>query len=450
VLGLDAPGAWVISTATRDAIAHAYESDRMYPPYLTFVEDRLSWVDPSTGVERDSITGPFGERAIMLADDHGVAGRFASWAYAEATRELDPRLVVHAWSSAPDVRTLGRCAFRDYPRIVLERAGLYGPERLFVDPKTGFVTKLDRMEPQYLWGDVHVEYVYTTWLLYPSAGAGGGMLMPTTAARVVDGQNEITRSLISVARIARDSAPSLAMPDSGRTSTVETPLFLKPAPLDTVRLGPTTFILANRGYNEVVSLLHDTVYVLDATQGETRARADSEWIGRLFSGRHPVSVVVTDLAWPHASGVRYWVASGATVISRDMSRGFLDSIVARRWRLHPDKLESIHPRPRLHFRAVGAVLEGRDIGYYAIDGIGSEGALMVYLPRDGVLWASDYVQTLSAPSLYTTEVYAAACRYGLSPSRVVAQHQSLAEWSALADLVGRQPIADYPVSCHRP
>ncbi len=104
----------------------------------------------------------------------------------------------------------------------------------------------------------------------------------------------------------------------------------------------------------------------------------------------------------------------------------------------------------MHFRGVGETRNGRDIGYYAIDGIGSEGALMVYLSRDGVLWASDYVQTLSAPSLYATEVYAAACRYGLSPSRVVAQHQPLADWSALADVVHRQPIADYPVSCNRP
>ncbi len=277
VLDLDAPGAPVIRMVTRNAISHAYESDRMYPPYLTFVDDHFSWVDPSTGVERDSMTGAFDQRTTILSDDHGVVGRFASWPSVEGTRALDPRLVVHAWSSAPGVRTEGRCLFRDYPRIVLERAGLYGPERLFVDPKTGFVTKLDRMEPQYLWGEVHVEYVYTTWLLYPSAEAFGGLLMPTTVARVVDGQNEIVRSLISVARVARDSAPPLTMPDSGRVSTVETPRFLQAAPLDTVRLGPTTFILANRGYNEIASLLHDTVYVL-----ECHARRDSR------AGRFPV------------------------------------------------------------------------------------------------------------------------------------------------------------------
>src|SRR5262249_5649324 len=142
---------------------------------------------------------------------------------------------------------------------------------------------------------------------------------------------------------------SLVMPAASST-TIELPGFLRPSPVDTVRLGPQSFILANPGYNEIVTLIRDTVYVLDATQSETRARTDSAWIGRLFPGHHPVTLVVTDLAWPHVSGVRFWVASGATIISRDMSRSFLESVLAHHWTRHPDKLET-HPKP-LHFVAV--------------------------------------------------------------------------------------------------
>jgi len=43
-----------------------------------------------------------------------------------------------------------------------------------------------------------------------------------------------------------------------------------------------------------------------STQGEGRARKDEEAIAKLF----PVSTIdggVTDLAWPHVAGVRYWV-----------------------------------------------------------------------------------------------------------------------------------------------
>ena len=155
----------------------------------------------------------------------------------------------------------------------------------------------------------------------------------------------------------------------------------------------------------------------------------------MFPGRHPVALVVTDLAWPHVAGVPFWVASGATIISRDMSRTFLESVIARRW--------------HMKFRPVRESLVRPGIGLYAIDGVGSEGALMVYLPNDRALWASDYVQTLEAPALYTTEVYAAACRFALAPTRVVAEHQPVADWSTLVEMVRRQPIADYPAACAR-
>lgn len=444
VLGMDANGGSLIRITSRDVTAHGYESDRMYRPYLTYVDDHVIYLDPATGVERDSLIGAFGQQSVALDDDHAVwREHYASWAATESARALDPRLVVHAWSAAPGVTVTGRVMYRDHERVVLTRNGVYGVEHLYVDPKTGFVVKLDRIEPHYLWGQIHVEYVYMTWYVY-----GTDVLMPTTVTRLVDGGEEVTRTLMDIARVPRDSSPPVVMPATGTVSEVVTPGFLRPAPVDTIRVGPQTFVLANPGYNEVVSLLHDTVYVLDATQSETRARTDSTWIGRLFPGRHPVTLVVTDLAYPHVAGLRFWVASGATVISRDMSRAFLESVVARRWQLHPDKLESLPTRPALRFRSVHQSLVGPGLGLYAIDGIGSEGALMVYLPGDSLLWASDYVQQLQGPALYTSEVYAATCRYGLAPRRVVAQHQPLADWSTLQAIVQRLRIGDYPVACH--
>ena len=63
---------------------------------------------------------------------------------------------------------------------------------LYIHPK-GIDLKLDRIEPHYLWGQIHVEYVYMTWQLY-----GQDILMPTTATRLVDGDEEVTRTLIDV------------------------------------------------------------------------------------------------------------------------------------------------------------------------------------------------------------------------------------------------------------
>ena len=112
-------------------------------------------------------------------------------------------------------------------------------------------------------------------------------------------------------------------------------------------------MLRNPGYQETLTLARDTVFVFDATQGEARARQDSAWIGKLFPGKHPIVVVVTDLAWPHVAGVRYWVAQGATIVSHRASRPFLERVVDRRWTDQPDLLERVRARGvRLKFRAV--------------------------------------------------------------------------------------------------
>ena len=322
--------------------------------------------------------------------------------------------------------------YREYPRVVLERRGADGPERLFVDPKSGLPVKLERREPHALWGDVRVEYLWTNWTLVPS-----GARMPLAAYRIVDGTVDVTRSVGPQAVVPRDSAPALALPVGAPAMPTRTPE--PPAP-DTVRVGPQAFLLVDRAYTNVVALVRDTVWVLDATLGETRARQDADWVARLFPGAHPVALVVTDLAWPHVAGVRHWVARGATVVSHVASEPFLRRVVERRWTLAPDSLESLRRvRPAaaaLRFRAVrdSLRLAGGGVALHAIDGLGSEGALMAWLPGDRFLWAGDYVQTVREPSAYAEEVAEAVRRAGLTPERVAAMHLPTTPWATVTAL----------------
>jgi hypothetical protein len=421
---------------------HNYESDRPYRPFLTMVTDDESVLDPATGVIRDSTAFAFGgfgngppnltvsmttPHAVFVRGDTGWAKADALWRIAEAGRQLDPWLVVLDWSATPGVRVVARCRYRDYDRTVLERQGTFGPERLYLDPKTRFPVKVDRDEPHYLWGQQRVEYVYMSWLRY------GGTLMPVTSAKLVDGDEELLREVSGAHAVPADPSLQLARADLQARSAVTMPVFMRPAPIDTLRLAANVVALRNRGFTELAALSHDTVVVFDATQSEERARSDSAWIGRLFPGHHQVVVVVTDLAWPHVSGVRFWVASGATIASRNISEPFLKAVVDRQW-LSPDKLERDRARALMHFLPVRDSLHVAGITLYPIDGIGSEGALMAYFPVDRVLWASDYVQDTTAPTLYASEVVAAACRLGLVPERGAAEHVPPFSWSTIAGL----------------
>lgn len=442
-MGIPTVGGRVVRYSSVESWVQDYQSDRTYPPFFAAFPARETWLDPSSGVLRSTshttyvgaaFSGPVQlntESATYIMRDTTLVPAQAGHRSALTLRPLDAWAEVHDWATGADATVSGRCVYRDYPRIVLQRTGPLGQERLFLDPKTALPIKLDRVESHYLWGQVHVEYVYSTWVL------DAGVAHPGSAFRMVDGQAEISRTISRFDLLPRDSAPVLDVPSGLAPMATPLPGFLLALPTDTLRIGPNAFVLKNLGYAEVVALERDTVFVLDATQSEDRARADSEWIAKLFPGRYPITVVVTDLAWPHIGGVRFWVASGATIVSHRASRAFLERVIAHRWTLAPDKLEHRRARARLIFRAVSDSLRlaGGDIAVYPIDGIGSEGALMVYLTHARVLWASDYVQDLSQPTLYASEVGRAAQRVGIAPRTVAAEHLPPSPWEKLQQAV---------------
>jgi len=246
----------------------------------------------------------------------------------------------------------------------------------------------------------------------------------------------VSRTVSSAELVAPDSTPPLVLPDTTVAMPPSVPGFLLPTPPDSVRVSAATRLLVNRGYTEAVMLAGDTLYLLDATQGEARARADSALIARLFPGPHPLVLVVTDLAWPHVAGLRYWVARGATLVSHRASRPFLERILQRHWTRAPDLYERRRKEARFVFKPVSDSLSlaGGRLRLYAIDGIGSEVALLAYVEGDRFLWSSDYIQTVQQPSTYLIEVWRAARRAGIEPQRTAAQHLPLTAWGVVDSL----------------
>lgn len=425
------------------------QSDRMYEPFIPNMSSTTRWYDPSTGVEgKQPIERPVGKTpstlstnsAVFAARDTVIMPVPQLYAFAEPERQLNPWAVLYSWqqtldSRAEDVRVAERCTQRDYPRIVLTRPGVNGNERLYLDEYSATPTQLSRTEAHFLWGQVRADYQWATW----SAVAGGGSF-PQASHRLIDGyvfgrQANPTAQLIPI-----DSAPRLVVPSVASAMSAVSATF--PAP-DTVRVSANTFLLVNRAYTIVVTLQKDTVYVLDATTAEDRARADSSWIPRLFPGKHPIVLVVTDLAWPHISGVRFWAARKTPIVTHALSTAFLQRVVDRRWTLKPDLLEQQRGNTRvtLNTRVVrdSMRLAGGAIVVHPIRGVASEGALLVSIPGEKFVWAGDYVQRADQPTQYAREVVRTVTELGIAPDRIAAQHLPLTSWSAVIKTNGANP-----------
>jgi len=424
------------------ATVNDFQSDRSYQPFFSSFQSLETFFDArggglATRVRGGAYPGFESQGSPFLQ----LSGPWASWVIRDTlvraagtgadARPLDPHAVLADFIADRSVTVRGSCPYRDYPRIGLVRRGVYGDELLLLDQKTHVPVALLREEPHFLWGQVAVEYVWSNWDLVDNRGG----LFPQTAFRVVDSVTILSNTVTTAARVPADSAPRLALPDTAWRAPLVDPFFAPRAP-DTVRVSDNTWLLVNPSYTITVTLLRDTVFVLDATLGETRARQDADWVARLFPGTHPVVLVVTDLAWPHIAGVRYWVASGATVVSHRAARPFLERVVNRRWTREPDLLEQRRARARLRFRPVtdSLRLAGGELVLHAIDGVASEVALMAWLPGERYLWPGDYIQNTRQPTGYASEVLAAVRRLGLAPERFAAQHVALTPWSTIEGL----------------
>lgn len=422
-----------------------YQSERMYPPYFDAIGSTDNWFSPQTGILRASskMTYPAGgapaslayydsERGITLRGDRATPVPLQS----ARIRDLDAWAVLYDWSQAKDVRVADREVYRDFPRVVLARATPRGEEHLFLDPKSGFPVKLEYTEPHYLWGQRHVEYLYSLWQLQ------SGVVVSTASFRLADGEVEISSTMDELKLVAATDAdiPSLAMPAVSAPAPEVAP-FLQPLPPESIQVGPSTYLLTNFGYTEAVTLAADEIYVFDATQGEARARQDQTIIRKLFPGARKVNVILTDLAWPHIAGLRFWVAQGATIYSHASSRAFLQKVIDRRWTLHPDTLEQQRASANFRFVPITSAqqLAGGKVRLAPIDGIGSEGALMAFVPAESFLWASDYLQDNTQPTEYASEIFGAVQRVGWAPQRVAAEHLELTAWETITKLVFSSP-----------
>ncbi|MFL5787239.1 MAG: hypothetical protein ACJ748_04240 [Flavisolibacter sp.] len=422
-----------------EAVLQTYQSDRTYPPYFARLNSKESWFNISlncTATNSEFIypgMGPIhNPNTVFTGPDFAFTIKDSNFIQVPIRSDiLNCWTVLLDWSKDVHIELGKEEIFRDYKRTVLQRNSTFGKEKLFIDNKTGYPVKLDYYEPHSLWGQVHVEIIYSNWKNVSNSNAS----MPTTAFRMDDGNTTIYRTIGESELI--DSSPSLFnFPKDyiKQSSSLigNTGNYLSPQP-QLEKISNSTYLLKGKTYNEVFTKVHDTIYIFDVTLSEVRAKQDSSLISNIFPGKHPVSVVVTDLAWPHVGGIRYWVSKGATVISHKASEKFIRSIIKRKWIFQPDELE-MHRKP-LKFKGVDDLTYlNKNILIAPIDGIGSEGALMCYLTKENFLWASDYIQNvedISRSSSYTYEIIKAVKRIAVDPLLVGAEHIPLTPWTKI-------------------
>ena len=419
------------------------QSDRTYAPFFSVASNVEAWFYPFLNITRtkkNTIGGGNGPTdspiVTYLGTDkfynsmdttyRSVKGNY--FARPVEYDQLNAWAVLLAWIDGPPVTKKKDKVYRDYNRWVFERTGSNGKERLFIDPKTNFPVKLDFDLLSSLWGQQHIEIVYSNWTFID------GSFFPVSAFRIEDGETMIYRTvgksnLSDSVDLFRRIKQLPVCPVSDYKKDVlgsEQPVLVK--------INEQSYLTRNKFYTSVFTKIGDTVYLFDAPLNEARAKQDKKLIDSVFTKVQKYVLVVTDLAWPHIGGLRYWVSKGAVIVSHSASKKFIDKVIHQQWLLQPDDLQT-HPKP-MNFIAIdrNRKFARGELQIFPIDGIGSECALICFIPQYNLLWASDYIQDVRNPNAYAKEVIAAVDREGFKPVKFIAEHVGLTDWQKILEL----------------
>ena len=420
-----------------------FQSDRSYPPFFSAFDLRANVFYPESNfeaVETKTVypgQGPGDGSFSISTFDKTYIKRGDNWLAISSSSfgsdlNLNPIAVLYDWKSSKDIEISDRKIFRDFEREVLKRNTEKGYEYLFLDTETNLPVKYEKREKHYLWGSVKIEYVYSTWVIADS------VLYPAASFKIVDGEVVASKTHGDMKLVNKEHQDSQSIPKNAyelpSANNIEQP--------KAVKVSDNLYLLQNRAYTTSVYVTGNTIYLLDATQSEERAKLDEALIKDIFPDKKSIVLVVTDLAWPHIGGVRYWVSKGANIISHEISEDFLGKVINRKWDRSPDELEKNRDEVSFSFQGIKNDIKIGDgnVRIIPIKGISTEGALMVYIEDQRFLWAGDYIQTLRKPTSYLMNVWGTIDKSKeVMPLKVAAQHLPLTDWSAVTKVIQSAP-----------
>ena len=198
------------------------------------------------------------------------------------------------------------------------------------------------------------------------------------------------------------------------------------------KLGDGVYLILG-GYAALAVDFKDYIVVIEGPQSEERASAIIAEAKKLIPNKPIKYVVNTHAHYDHSSGLRTFMAEGATIVTHQINKPFLEKVGALPHTLNPDKLQQAKKKPSIETMTEKKVMTDGNhvIEIHHMTGIGHhDGLLMVYLPKEKVLLEADAYNPPPAPnapppanpSPYNTALVANIERLKLDVNRIIPVH----------------------------
>lgn len=197
------------------------------------------------------------------------------------------------------------------------------------------------------------------------------------------------------------------------------------------KLGDGVYLITG-GYAVIAVDFKDSIAVVESGQSEQRALAVIEEAKRLIPNKPIKYVINTHSHFDHSSGLRTFVAEGATILTHQVNKAYLEKVLSLPHTLNPDKEQQAGKKVMVE--AVGekkVLTDGvHTIELYHLQNFGHhDGMLLAYFPKEKVLLEADGYNPQAAnatppspPSPYTLSLVDNIRRLKIDVQRIVPVH----------------------------
>jgi glyoxylase-like metal-dependent hydrolase (beta-lactamase superfamily II) len=253
----------------------------------------------------------------------------------------------------------------------------------YVDSQN-LLTRVETMEGNDMLGDV------TNTISYSNYKDFSGIKFPTRILQTSSGDPYSLRPVldVTVTKVQPNAAIVVDVPESIRQAGTAG----APAKPQSGKVAEGIWAIYAGGTQSEAIDFGDYSVVVEASGNEARSLAVISETKRLIPDKPIRYIVNSHHHLDHSSGIRTFVAEGATIITADINQPFYEAIFKNPRTIKPDKLAQ-NPKPANFITVKDKyVLTNGDhslVMYRQTDQMHDQGLLLIYSPKEKVLFPSD-------------------------------------------------------------
>ena len=296
------------------------------------------------------------------------------------------------------------------------------------------VERVDAVIPNAVVGDLPVEVTYSDYRDF------GGVKFPTRIRQSAGGFPTLD---LTVTDVKANGPVDIQVPDAVRQATN---VYGRVA---TQMVADGEWYLTGGSHHSVVIEMKDHLIVAEGPLNDERALAVIKEARTLVPNKPIKYLVVSHHHFDHSGGVRAFAGEGATLITHDASRQYLERIVAAPATVSPDHLAKSGKKAAVEgVRDRRVLTDGtRSVEIRQIAGIQhADDMLMVYLPQEKFLIEADAytppapnVAPMSPPSPFTVSLAENVMKQGLVVDQILPLHGRMVPVAELYKAAGVTP-----------